>query len=284
MVIRPFVVAIFTGIVLQFSNGCMNYKLSRFARSDWQLKHYVRKQKQDVQIYYVKSGRYQLRMAVFGDTTKPKLLMIHGSPGSMSEYDDYFVNPSLISKYCMVSFDRPGYGYSNFGEVDTSILRQSLLIYSAFSKKFPSDTFSIIGNSFGGPVAASIAGLANEKVKKLFLVASAIAPGREKIYPISFIIDKPAYRWLFPSIVTMPNDEKLSHKKSLETIKSLLEKVSAEIVMMHGTQDKLIYFTNTEYAKKVFLSAEKLSIIPIEGKDHPILWTDKNIVLEQLLK
>lgn len=282
--VRALLIAVCTGIVLQFSNGCLNYDLSRFARNDRQLQRFVRKNHQEVVVKYYHVGNYHLRMAVFGDTTKPKLLMVHGSPGSLSEYDSYFTHPELMKKYCMVAIDRPGYGFSKFGKVDTSILRQSKAVYAAFQFRFPQDSFSIIGNSFGGPVAATVAALGKGKVKHLFLVASAIAPGRERIYSISKYIDQPQLKPFFPQIIQMPNDEKLSHERSLMTIAPLLAQVTAPITMLHGTSDDLIYFSNTQYAKEVFKKADTLVIIPVPNKKHPILWSDQPLVLQELLK
>lgn len=49
------------------------------------------------------------------------IVFIHGSPGSWSAFEDYFEVDSLLAGYDVVSFDRSGYGKSDFGRPEVSL-------------------------------------------------------------------------------------------------------------------------------------------------------------------
>ncbi len=97
----------------------------------------------------------------------------------------------------LVAIDRSGYGYTQFGRADTSILHQSKLILKAISNFLPKIGYSVLGRSFGGSIAACIAGIDTQGVKKLILISSSLGPRLEKTYPISYTIDQGIFRLFF---------------------------------------------------------------------------------------
>ena len=44
------------------------------------------------------------------------LVFLHGSPSSLSAWNGYLKDSTLYSQVAMHAVDRPGYGYSNFGD------------------------------------------------------------------------------------------------------------------------------------------------------------------------
>jgi pimeloyl-ACP methyl ester carboxylesterase len=57
-----------------------------------------------------------LHYAKTGADTLPTLFFVHGSPGSWIKFGKYLMDTDLLKKYRMISIDRPGFGYSNFGQ------------------------------------------------------------------------------------------------------------------------------------------------------------------------
>ncbi|MEM7299378.1 MAG: alpha/beta hydrolase, partial [Bacteroidota bacterium] len=58
----------------------------------------------------------------YTDNNKDLLIVfVHGSPGSWNAFIDYFKADSLLGYMDMVSFDRAGFGGSDFGDAEPSL-------------------------------------------------------------------------------------------------------------------------------------------------------------------
>ncbi len=270
-------------LILQICNGCVNQKASRLTRTDKQLRRFYSKNNIRAQVRYFSVNSNTIRAIRVGDTTLPYFLMIHGSPGSNMDYDAYIKDTTFTNKYCIVLCDRPGYGYSNWGQADTSVLNQSKVILQALKPWLQHREFTILGNSYGGPIAATMAVISHGKAKKVILVASAMAPGEEKVYGISKTIVKPGWKWAFPTLLYLPSIEKLSHKQALQSIAPLIKTYNGTLLILHGTADQLVYYSNVNYSKNTFIKAKELTCIDFPGQGHPILWNSEERVKKLIL-
>src|SRR5688572_7703477 len=81
----------------------------------------------------IKAGETDLHYAKTGNDTLPTLFFVHGSPGGWVKFIRYMYDKDLLKKYRMVSVDRPGFGYSDFGQVKN--LQQQSDIISVLLKK-----------------------------------------------------------------------------------------------------------------------------------------------------
>ena len=115
---------------------------------------------------------------VTSNDTGINLVFFHGSPSSLSAWDGYLRDTLLISKARAYAIDRPGYGYSNFGEAMTSIDQQAQIMSAILDDKNLENVISI-GSSYGGPIAARLAVL-NSRVKGVIMISPAIDPNNEK--------------------------------------------------------------------------------------------------------
>ena len=79
---------------------------------------------------------------------KFNLVFFHGSPSSLSAWDGYFLNDSLRAITNLYGVDRPGYGYSDFGEEIPSIEIQSRIMNTVINNK-KLDNIIAIGASYG---------------------------------------------------------------------------------------------------------------------------------------
>jgi len=55
------------------------------------------------------------------DSNLPTVVFLHGSPGSSQDFYDFLLDSTLHSKANLIVVDRLGYGYSDFGNAETSI-------------------------------------------------------------------------------------------------------------------------------------------------------------------
>lgn len=264
-------------LMVSFSaTSCTIIQKKRYRKSDRKELKIVTEDHAPAKVYHINTGALSMRVLVVGDSGLPVTLLIHGSPGSIATYNRILSDTSITNHTRLVAIDRPGYGYSHFGHSDTSILDQAKQILKAASTFLPKDSYNVTGYSFGGPVAATIAGLDSQRVKKLVLVSSAIGPGLEKIYGISYVIDKKAFRFIFPRCLRVANDEKLAHHSALCEVEPLYQHIHASVLMFHGTEDGLIYFSNTAYSKVVFSGATHFELVYKQGPHHAYFWKDED--------
>jgi len=51
-----------------------------------------------------------------GSDTLPVLVFVHGSPGSWNAFENYLKDSELLRRFYIISIDRPGFGYSDYGD------------------------------------------------------------------------------------------------------------------------------------------------------------------------
>ncbi len=92
-----------------------------------------------------------------GDSARPVVLFIHGAPSSLSFFNEFFKDTALLNRAQLVAVDRPGYGYSDFGRVETSVVRQAELLQPLIDRYRNAPYLMIVGSSYGGSVSARLA-------------------------------------------------------------------------------------------------------------------------------
>ena len=65
----------------------------------------------------------------------PLIVFVHGSPGALNAYEDYFSDVDFLKYADMISVDRPGFGYSDFGKSESSLMIQACLLYTSPSPR-----------------------------------------------------------------------------------------------------------------------------------------------------
>ena len=226
----------------------------------------------DYKIHYIETGKPE----------NPTLFFIHGSPGSWDAYKDYLKDTLLLKKYRMIAIDRPGFGYSNFGEAE-NLAVQANRIDSFIQKIDNNKPIVLIGHSMGGPVIVKLATIKSKYYSNLVILAGAIDPDAEKPEIWRSIIKTKPIRYLIPGALRPANDELWWLKKDLVVMKPNLKNITSNVVIIHGTKDPLVPFSNVAFMKKSFVNAKSMQIIPIENANHFIPWehykTIRNVLL-----
>jgi pimeloyl-ACP methyl ester carboxylesterase len=240
--------------------------------------------KHEVKIDRVKVGTRSVRFAEVGDDEHlPVVVLIHGAPGTLSGSSKHFFNDvDLLSKAKIVSIDRPGYGYSDFGQSVVSIEEQAALIKPVL-EKYKDQPKILVGSSYGGPIIARIAADYPELVDALVFVSASVAPGEEKVYKISYPANKKVFRWMVPKMLRVANDEKLAHRQELMKLEPLLSKISIPATIIHGTADKLIYPNNAYYLQQKLMHLNP-DFYLLDGQNHYVIWETPQIVRDAIMK
>jgi pimeloyl-ACP methyl ester carboxylesterase len=226
--------------------------------------------------------KHRLHYAQVGSDTLATLLFIHGSPGSLSNFINYMQDTQLIRKYRMVSVDRPGFGYSDFGNT-TNIEKQaaylSVLIDSLDNKK----PFYLIGHSLAGAVIIKLAAMKPGEVSGLVMLAGSVDPSLEGNGFWRPLITYSPARWLVPAAFRYSNEEQWWLKKDLVKLKTDFSKVKCPVYIFHGDVDENVPVANADYAKKMLANARKVELTVFNGQQHFIVWTKFKEIKKRLI-
>ena len=153
----------------------------------------------------------------------------------------------LRSKINFISYDRVGYGANDTGKVQASIAFERDLLKDLV-KDIPKDKLVFIGYSYGGPIALAL----NEKINKLILLAPAVYSEVEPMPWMLHFYKWKATRWLVPKTWMSASKEKLTHKEDLRKFENNWKDNPNEIIAIHGLEDGIVPFSNSEYFIKLF--------------------------------
>src|SRR4051812_31829675 len=184
-----------------------------------------------------------------------------------------------------MAIDRPGYGYSGFGDPEPSIQKQSEMIRALLDSlnkvKHP---VIVVGGSFGAPIACRLAMDHPELVDGLVLTGPAIGPGLEKIYWITPIVENPAIRWFIPRALRSANTEKIHHKEELEKMLPYWKNIHVPVIYMQGANDHLIDTSNASFARKRLINVPYLEIYFFPNRGHYLAQYEWPAIRERIMK
>ena len=232
------------------------------------------------EVGYQKGFSRDLRyLRVHHNDTLPLLVFIHGAPSSSAFWLDIMSDSSLLAKTNMLAIDRPGYGGSGVGMAMTSVREQAANIKSVIdSLRLPGQPVVVHGSSYGGTVSARLAMDYPDLVSGLLLQSASMMPQEEYQYWITRPVTHWALSWLVPRSLHTANLEKLSHTQELEDMRDRWDRITAPVVILHGTADWLIYPQNAYFACRKLKNAEVVVHHMLRGKEHDLLWTAPQVL------
>jgi hypothetical protein len=224
-----------------------------------------------------------LHYAISGSPSLPTLIIIHGSPGSWMNYMKFMYDSSLLKKFRMVAIDRPGFGYSDFGDA-LHLQEQAKLILPLIESLKNNQPIYLMGHSYGGPLIVQLAASEPGLFKQIILVAGAIDVRQEKKETWRKVMEvKPLY-WLLPGSFAPSNTELLYLKQDLIPLESEMSKVTCEVHFVHGSKDTWVPIENIAFGKKMMVNARSIMADTIINADHQIPWKNRQELIEILGK
>lgn len=182
-----------------------------------------------------------------GPKDRPKVVFIHGSPGSWKGYVRYLDDADLAASAFLIAVDRPGYGQSGVGEPERSVARQAELIQQVFELGDIEQPIIVLGHSYGGPVAARIAMNGDPRVRSVIIVAGSVDPSLEETKWFQYPADWLLFRWMVPSDLDVCNQEILALEPELRLMVPEWPKIRARMHVIHGEDDDLVPIANTDF-------------------------------------
>jgi pimeloyl-ACP methyl ester carboxylesterase len=241
----------------------------QFRKSDKELRQIFAERNLDATIgYYTTHGR-RLRYISAGNDSLPTLLMLHGSPGSMSYYSGRYADTFIHQTFKVYTVDRPGYGYSGFGDPEPSIQLQSEMIRPILDSLHKAHhPIIVMGGSYGASIAARLAMDHPELVDGLVLTGPALAPGKEKYFWFTPVIEHWSIRWFMPRIFRSANTEKMHHRDELEKMLPYWKNIRVPVAYLQGESDNIVDTANAGFARKQLINVPFLDIRFIKNRQH----------------
>jgi len=280
------ILRILLAIIIFFIVACFVFDhYVQFRKSDDELNKFFTENNIPGEIgYYVTHGR-RLRYVTIGSDSLPTLVFIHGSPASMSLYRGRFSDSTILKTFRILAVDRPGYGYSGFGDPEPSIQKQSEMIRSLLDSVYKvKHPIVVVGGSFGAPIACRLAMDHPELVDGLVITGPAIGPGREKVFWFTSLIENPAIRWFIPRMFRSANTEKIHHKEELEKMLPYWKNIRVPVMYLQGAKDNLIDTSNASFARQQLVNAPYLNIYFFPNRHHYLARYEWPTIKDRIMK
>jgi len=253
-------------------HSCLQFRMSKS-----EITSFFADKKQKGKIINYKEGFRVINYVIVGDDNKPLVIFVHGSPGSLSAFIDFLGDSSLLSKAQLISVDRPGFGYANFGNAEPSLPKQAAMLKSIIEKNKNNRPVFLVGHSLGGPLIARVAMDYPELVDGLIMVAPSIDPKLEPNEWFRAPLATPFLSWILPRSFRASNDEIYQLKTELENMIPLWPRIIAATIVIQGKKDRLVPYENALFAKEKMVNAS-VSLVMIDTMDHFVPWSNPELI------
>ena len=216
------------------------------------------------------------------DISNPVVAFVHGSPGSLADYKIYLSDMELAEKTLMISVDRLGFGYSDFGNVQSSLSVQAESIASVL-EPYRQNKIILVGHSLGGPVIAKIAMDFPELIDAVLMIAPSISPELESSNNWREVLNYKIFQWLGPRALVVCNQEIIPLRKELELMLGEWKNIQIPVTIIQGEKDKLVPKENADFAKRMLVNSVSVDVKMVENGTHFILWSEPQLIKEAIL-
>jgi len=255
----------------------------KFRTSDKEAKEKFSKAGIELKTEVIKIDGFNMHYAKTGGDTLPTLFFVHGSPGSWNAFEKYMQDKNLLSKYRMISVDRPGFGYSQFGDAK-NLQEQSDLITPLIKSLQNGKPMYAVGHSLGGPMIVKLQ-MDNENLfAGLVLLASSVDPSEEKPERWRFVLKNSPLQFFLPGAFRPSNEELVYLKKDLWETDKQWGKITCPVWIIHGDKDTFVPVGNADYAKNKLTKAKSVEVKILKGARHFIPWEQYGDIKEVLMR
>ena len=263
---------------LVFAQFTMKYRIS-----DKKAKDEFSKEGITLDTGFRKVDGFDIHYAKAGNDSLPTLFFVHGSPDGWIRYKNFMKDKDLLTKFRMISIDRPGFGYSQFGEAK-KLKEQSKLISQFVRSIRNNKAIYAIGHSYGGPVIVQLQADNQDLFDGLILLAASVDPKEEKPEKWRYIMKIPPLNYLLPGAFRPSNKELVYLKNDLKELDKEWEKITCPVWILHGDKDSYVPVVNADYAKKKLTKARSVEVKILKGADHFIPKERYEDVKEMLMR
>ena len=257
--------------------------IMQFREPDNHLKKIFKENGIDIFTATAKINEHDLHYAKTGNDTASTLFFIHGTPGSLGNYGRYLADSELIHHYRLISIDRPGFGYSDFGNT-MDLEHQANLISSLIDSLANNKPFYFIGHSLAGPLAVKLGAMKSSVAGGVLVLAGSTDPAQEPSRWWRPIITYSPLRWMIPTSWRYSNEEQYWLKDDLVKLKDDFPNVICPVHIFHGDKDDLVPIANADYTKRMLVNSKNVITTIFRGGNHFMVWNKYDEIKKQLLQ
>lgn len=213
-----------------------------------------------------------------GDATGPQVILVHGTPGSATAWADYLLQPPPGVE--VIALDRPGFGRSGPDGAMPGLLEQAAAVLALM----PADRRPVVllGHSMGGPVVARVAAEHPDRVMAVVLLSASLDPTLESIHPLQRLGSWGPLSRMLPRAIRNANAELMALELELKALEAMLPRITAKVVIVHGTRDDLVPVANVPYMQARLSGARCVLTTLLEGHNHFLPWNSEAAVREAI--
>lgn len=267
-------------VIVLLMSGC----LGRYIYTSKELNEHFANKKYRAKYSIEIIDKQPIFVAETGDSSKPVLMLIHGAPGAWYGYLNLMDDSVLRKNFHILSIERPGYGHSNYGETLIPPKKQAEILLKIVEKyTYNNQQATILGRSYGAPIAIWMAAVNQKTIKKIVLVSSVLDPDKEKFYWFSPFGKWKVVQLFLPKILNVATKEKYAHSEEMTKLFPFISKVTCDSYILQGCKDWIADTTNFSYAQKTLVnSKQECYCLPDNG--HLITYERPELIREILLK
>lgn len=214
-----------------------------------------------------------------GNARDPRVIFIHGTPGSAEGWADFLTSP--VPGFESIAIDRLGFGQST----DANGTKRGVDSFEAQARAIAPLLVQrdgqwpiLVGHSLGGPIAARLAAMYPQRVRGLIIVAGSLDPAQEKPGLGQEVATTDFVRFFLPRTLDNSMGELAAAKKQTELLAPELSKITCPVIVIHGTTDELVPYANVEYIKKMLTNAKSVSVVTLERQGHFVPWERPDVI------
>jgi pimeloyl-ACP methyl ester carboxylesterase len=262
-----YIVILFLILWAFLAQGCMSFRIT-----DEEAKKQFSNKGLALTIKTVQAGGRNIHYASSGDENKPTLVFIHGTPGSWNAFIQYMQDKTLMQQFRIISVDRPGFGYSDFGKV-MNLAAQANILNEWMKKISNGKPVYLVGHSLGGPLVAKMAADEPGSYKGLVIISGSIDPDAEKPEKWRVLLFKTPLNYFLPGAFRPSNKELWFLKSDLQELKKDFSKITIPVYFIHGDKDTWVPPGNVAFGKKMLNNASQVGELMLPKGNHFIPWT-----------
>jgi len=221
-----------------------------------------------------------IRAITVGDSTKPALLLIHGSPGDWSAWENIITNDSVRAAFYIVAVDRAGFGETTVPALD-NLHDQAEVIWRVLEDEDITDNITMAGHSYGGAVVEQLLIEHAGAFKLAVLVAPTLSPELMQPRWYNKVARWKLVNYIISSDLKASNIEMLGLPASLKQNEEAIPSIEIPIVYIQGKKDVLVNHETVDYFHK--LKPDGVKYVIIDDMNHFTPWSDPYLITDAIL-
>lgn len=224
-------------------------------------------------------GKYQIHAQYVGNIKGTKVLLIHGSPGYWFDFKKIFQDSTLREHFCLISYDRPGYG-------NTSLPTQKYLIDQAKIAALVMDHFGkldekfiVLGHSYGGAVLEQVMLDFPNRISRGIYVAPCLSPEFQKAKWYNLMVSGGLTNKILPKEFKSSNMEMMTLEECLKMNETKLAEICIPTTYIQGQKDVLVPFRTLNY----YLQYNRnIDFKLIKDLNHFVPWSHPELIIQAI--